>query len=162
MLTVVNHLNTSTFHDYWSGDADVITINTIEINKDDLTPIGGQFDSGADTTVTNLLMYLHLYKYYTTKFKYPVKFTVAVGTKVIYPINEGFLHLPDPTPSRFLAVYCVYSPHIAPTLASPYDILMMSKDYRNEFNGQDMKTYFGANSDPNYGQCSLTCHHDFL
>ena len=145
-------------HDYWDRDADVITVNAVAIDKDDPTAIRGQFDSGADDTVTNLLIYLHDYRPYTTKFKCPVKLTGAVGTNDIHPLGEGFLHLPAPNPSGFLAVRCFYSPHLSSTLVSPRDILKTSKDWRNGFSGQDMKTYFGANCDPNFGRCTLTCH----
>ena len=59
--TKVNLLDVGTMNDYWSGDPDIITVNAVEINKDDLTAICGQFDSGADATVINLLIYLHNY-----------------------------------------------------------------------------------------------------
>ena len=39
MPTCVNHLNTGTMHDYWSCDADVITVNTVDVDKDDPTVI---------------------------------------------------------------------------------------------------------------------------
>ena len=46
-------------NDYWWRDPDIITVNAVKINKDDPTAIRGQFDSGADERVTNLLIYLH-------------------------------------------------------------------------------------------------------
>ena len=52
-------------NDYWSHDPENITFNAVKISKDDPTTIRGQFDSGADTTVTNLLIYLHNYRPYT-------------------------------------------------------------------------------------------------
>ena len=60
--TKVNLLDVGTMNYYWSGDPDIITVNAVEINKDDSTAIHGQFDSGADATVTNLLIYLHNYQ----------------------------------------------------------------------------------------------------
>ena len=101
---------------------------------------------------------MYHYQPYTPKFRCPVKLTGAVGTNNIHPLGEGFLHLPAPNPSGFLAVRCFYSPHLSSTLVSPRDILKTSKDWRNGFSGQDMKTYFGANYDPNFGWCTLTCH----
>ena len=44
------------------------------------------------------------------------------------------------------------------TLVSPQDILKTLTDWRNGFSGQDMKTYFGANCDSNFGRCTFTCH----
>ena len=58
-LTKVNLLEVG--NDYWSPDLDIITVNAVEITKDDPTAICGQFDSSADATVTNLLIYLHKY-----------------------------------------------------------------------------------------------------
>ena len=48
-------------NDYWSHDPNDIIVNAVKIAKDDPTAIRGQFDSGADATVTNLLTYLHNY-----------------------------------------------------------------------------------------------------
>ena len=79
--TKVNLLGTGTMYDYWSDDRDVLTVNAIKFDKNDPTAIRGQFDSGAGVTVTNLLIYLHNYKHYNAKFKYPVKLTGAVDTK---------------------------------------------------------------------------------
>ena len=144
--------------DYWSQDPDIITVNAVKITKEDPTAIRGQFDSGANATVTNLLMYLHNYQTYTTKFKCPIKLTSAVGTTDMHPLGEGFLHFPAPTPCGSLAVQCFYSPHLSSTLVSPQDILKTSKNRRNGSSGQDMKTCFGANCDPNFGRCTFTCH----
>ena len=104
MAPCVNHLDTGTLYNYWSCDTNVVTVNVIEIDKDNLTTIHGQFYSGADATVTNLLIYLHVYKQYDATSKCPVKLTCAVGTQNMHPLGEGFLHLPAPTPSGFLAV----------------------------------------------------------
>ena len=82
--TEVNLLNVGTMNNYWSRDPDVITVNAVKITKDD--PI------------------LHNYEPYTTRFKYPVKVTGAVGTTDIHPLGEGFLHLPAPIPCSFLAI----------------------------------------------------------
>ena len=57
--TKVNLLNIGSMHDYWSRDLDIITVNAVEIDKDDPTAVCGQFDSGADAIVTNLPIYLH-------------------------------------------------------------------------------------------------------
>ena len=135
-----------------------ITVNAVEITKDDPTAIRGQFDSGANATVTNLLIYLHNYQPYTTQFKCSVRLTGVDGTTDIYPLGEGFLHLTAPTPSGYLGVRCFYYPHLSSTLVSPRDILKTSKDWRTGFSGQDMKTYFSANGDPNFGRCTFTCH----
>ena len=59
--TKVNLLDVGTMHDYWPRVADVITINAVANDKDDPTVIRGKFYSGADATVTNLLIYLHDY-----------------------------------------------------------------------------------------------------
>ena len=114
--------------EYWSRDPDIITVNAVMITKDDPTAIRGHFDSGADATITNLLMYLRNYRTYTTRFKCPVRLTGAVGTTDIYPLGEGFLHLPAPTPSGYLSVRCFYSHHLTSTLVSPRDILKTSPD----------------------------------
>ena len=105
-----------TMLNYWDHDAETITVNAVAINKDDPTAIHGQFDSSADATVTNLLIYLHSYRPYTQKFKCPVKLTGAVGTNDIHLLGEGFLHLPAPNMSDFLAVLCFYSPHLSSTI----------------------------------------------
>ena len=60
--TKVNLLDVGTMNDYWSHDPEDITVNAVKIAKDDPTAICGQFDSGADATVTNLLIYLHNYR----------------------------------------------------------------------------------------------------
>ena len=49
-------------NEYWSHDPDIITVNAVKITKDDPTAIYGQFDSGANATVTNLLACLHNYR----------------------------------------------------------------------------------------------------
>ena len=121
--TKVNLLDVGTMNDYWSQDPAVITVNTVEITKDDHTAICGQFDSGADAIVTNLLIYLYNYQPYTTRFKCPVRLTGAVGITDIYPLGEGFLYLPAPTPSGYLNVRYFYFPHLTSTLISPQDIL---------------------------------------
>ena len=59
--TKINLLDIGTMNDYWSRDPAVITVNAVGITKDCPTAIRGQFDSGADATVTNLLIYLHHY-----------------------------------------------------------------------------------------------------
>ena len=155
--TVVNHLDVGSLHKYW--DSTDVAVNAVAIDNDDPSAIRGQFDSGADASVTNLLIYLHKYRPYTPKFKCPVKLTGAVGSEDLYPLGEGFLHLPAPTPCGFLAVRCFYSPHLSSTLVSPRDLLKISQNWQTSFSGQDMKTYFGPNGDPNFGRCTLTCHH---
>ena len=70
--TKVNLLDVGTMNDYWSHDPDDIIFNAVRIAKDDPTAICGQFDSGADATVTNLLTYLHHYRPYTCRFKCPI------------------------------------------------------------------------------------------
>ena len=94
----------------------------LKSSKDYPTAIRGQFQSWADAIVINLVICLHDYKQYT------MKLTSAVGKKDIHPLGEGFLHLPAPTPSEFLAVYCFYSPRLSSTLVSPCEILKMSKN----------------------------------
>ena len=100
--TKVNLLDVGTMLDYWDRDEDIITVNAVAIDKDDPTAIRSQFDSGADATVTNLLIYLHAYQPYTPKFKCPVKLTGTVGTNDIHQLGEGFLYWPAPNPSGFL------------------------------------------------------------
>ena len=78
--TKVNHLDVGTMNEYWSHDPENITVNSLKISKDDPTAIRGQFDSGADATVTNLLIYLHNYRPYSTRFKCPVILTGAQTT----------------------------------------------------------------------------------
>ena len=89
-----------------------------------------------------------------------MRLTGAIGTDNIYPEGEGFLRLPAPTPSGYLDVRCFYSPHLTSTLVSPRDILKTSPNWKNGFSGQDMKTYFGRNGDPNFGRCTFTCHNN--
>ena len=139
--TKVNLLNISTMNDYWFQNP---------ITKNDPTAICGQFDSGADATVTNLLIYSHNYRPHTTRFKCPVSLTGAVGTTDIYSLGEGFLYMPAPTPSGYLGVCCFYSPHLTSTLVSPQDILKTSNNWKTGFSGQDIKTYFGTIGDPNF------------
>ena len=127
-------------NDYWSHDPDNIIVNAVKIAKDDPTAIRGQFDSGADATVTNLLTYLHNYRPYTRRFKCHVRLTGAIGTDNIYPEGEGFLHLPAPTPSGYLGVCCFYSPHLTSTLVSPRDILKTFPNWKTGFSGQDIQT----------------------
>ena len=115
---------------------------------------------GAEATVTNLLIYLHNYCPYTARFKCPVRLTGTVGTTNIYPLGEGFLHLPAPNPSGYLGVCCFYSPHLTSTLVSPRDILKTWPNSKTGFSGQDMKTYFGPNGDPNFGHCTFTYHNN--
>ena len=147
-------------NDYWSHNPNNITVNAVKIAKDDPTVICGQFDSGADATVTNLLPYLPNYQPYTCQFKCPVQLTGAVGSTNIYPLGKGFLHLPALTLSGYLGVCCFYSPDLTSTLVSPRDILKTSLNWKNGFSGQDMKTYFGPNGDPNFGRCTFTCHNN--
>ena len=124
----VNHLDVGTMNDYWSRDSEIITDNAVKINKDDPTAIRGQFDSGANTTVTNFLIYLHNYRPYANTYKCPVKLTGTVSTINIHPLGIVFLHLPAPTPCGFLAGQCFYSPRLSSSLNSPRDILKTWKD----------------------------------
>ena len=55
------------------------TMQSILIKIKITTIVRSQFDSGTDSTVTNLLICLHDYKQYNAKFKCPVKLTGAVG-----------------------------------------------------------------------------------
>ena len=119
LLTKMNLLDTGSMHDYLSQDPDIITFNTVKIDKYDPTTVCRQFDSNADAIVANLLGFLHDYNQYNSKFKCPVKLTGAVGTKCILPLGEGFLYLPASTSSIFLAVRCFYSHHLFATLVSP-------------------------------------------
>ena len=111
---------------YWSHDPEIITVNAVKITIDDPTAIQGRFYSGANATVTNLLIYLYNCCPYTAQFKCPVRLTIAVGTTNIYPLCEGFLHLPAPTPSGYLGVRCFYSPHLISAFVSLRDILKTS------------------------------------
>ena len=105
--TKVNLLDVGTMLDYWDHDAETITVNAVAIDKDDATAIRGQFDSGADATVTNLLIYLHSYRPYTRKFKCPVRLTGAVGSDDLYPLGEGFLQSAQVTaPCGLLSTRC--------------------------------------------------------
>ena len=45
--TKVNLLKTGSIHDYWSRNSDIITVNTVETNKDDPIAVCSQFDSVA-------------------------------------------------------------------------------------------------------------------
>ena len=58
--TKFNHLDVGNMNEYWSYDPEIITVNAVKIAKDDPTAIQGQFDSGADATVTNLLIFFHI------------------------------------------------------------------------------------------------------
>ena len=87
-----------------------------------------------------------------------MKLTGVGVTKDMHPLGKDFLHLLAPTPLRFLTVCCFFLPHLSSTLVSPRDILKRSKDWHNRFSGQYMKTYFGANCDPNFGRWTFTCH----
>ena len=100
--------------------------NAVKIAKDHPTTIRGRFDSGADTTVTNLLVYLHNYRPYSGLFKFPIRLTGAIGSVNIYHLSGDFLHLPAPTPSGYLGIRCFFSPHLNSCLVSPRDILKTS------------------------------------
>ena len=125
----------------------------------DSNEVCGQFDNGADTTVTNLLVYLHNSKPYDRKFKCPVQLTSTIGSNNVYPLGEGKLCVPAAIPGGYLAICCFYSPHLSSTLISPYDILKTTTRWNKDFSGQDMRSFFFANSNHNFGNCILTCHH---
>ena len=72
---------------------DPILIGVKAVALYEVNEVRGYFDNGADTTVTNLLVYLHNYKPYNHKFKYPVRLTGAVDYNDVYPLGEGKLHV---------------------------------------------------------------------
>ena len=120
----------------------------------DRNEVRGQFNNGADATVTNLLVYLHEYKLYDRKFKCPI-----VRSNDFYPLGEGKLCVPAAVPDGYLAVRCFYSPHLSSTLISPRDILKTATCWNKDFSGQDMRYFYFADGNPNFGNSILTCHH---
>ena len=83
---------------------DPILIDARTVAVHDGNQVCGQFNNGADTTVTNLLVYLHDYTPYDHKFKYHVWLTGAVGSNDVYPLGEGKLRVPAPIPSGYIAI----------------------------------------------------------
>ena len=97
MPTVVNDLDVDSLHNYLVNSLDNITVNVIAVGvavavaNNYRNAIRGQFDSGADASVNNVLIYFHNYSSYTKKLKYPVKLTSTVGTKDLYLLGEDFM-----------------------------------------------------------------------
>ena len=73
---------------------DTITIEVKGVAVEDVDVVCGQFNSGTDATITNLLVYLHDYKAYDREFKCPVKLPGDIGSNNEYPLEEGKLHIP--------------------------------------------------------------------
>ena len=84
--------------------------------------------------------------------------TGAVGSTDVFPLGEGKLHVPAAVPCGYIAICCFYSPHLSSTLISPRDILKTSKRLKKDFCGQDMRSHFPIDGNPNFGNCTLTCH----
>lgn len=69
--TFVNYLDVVTLKDHFVVDnPDQINIKSVVVNVEN--QVRGQYYSGAEASITNLLVYFHDYKAYTHKFKYPV------------------------------------------------------------------------------------------
>ena len=85
-------------------------VNAVTIDENDTIAdtdqICGQFEHGANATVTNFLVDLCEYKAYDHKFKCPVKLTGAIGFKLkIYPLGEGYyLYVPAPVSCGYLVI----------------------------------------------------------
>ena len=75
--------------------------------------VRAQFDSGADATLTNLLVYLHDYKPYNRKFKCPVRLTGTIGSTDVFPLGEDKINVPAAVPCGYIAIRCFYSPHLS-------------------------------------------------
>ena len=82
-----------------------------------------------------------------------------VGSTDVFPLGEGKLHVPAAVPCGYIAICCFYSPHLSSTLISPPDVLNTSKRWNKDFSGQDMRSFFLKDGDPNFGNWTLTCHH---
>ena len=44
-------------------------------------------------------------------------------------------------------------------MISPRGILKTTKNWNDDFSGQDMRSFFYTDGNPNFGNCILTCHH---
>ena len=122
------------------------------------TVIRAQLDTGADITCTNLLHVLHNYKPYTKSFPCRVRLVGAIGKNGdenlgIYPLGEGFLHIPASTQNGYIPVCCVYSPHLTSTLLCKDDIIRTQKHLRLRDFTTTIVKYYKA------GTFSLTCNH---
>ena len=82
--------------------------------------------------------------------------TGAVGSNNVYPFGEGKTYLPAAVPCGYIVIRCFYSPHLSSTLISPQDILKTATRWNKDFNGQDMRSFFFADSNPNFGDYTLT------
>ena len=69
------------------------------------------------------------------------------------------MHVPAQVPCGYLAIHCFYSPHLSSTLISPRDIFKIAKNLNEEFRGQDVRSFFYTDGNPNFGNYILTCHH---
>ena len=147
------------FDDNTPAVDDPILIDVKAVAARDGNEFRGQFDNGADATVTNLLVYLHNYKPYDRKFKYPFLLTGAVGSNNVYPLGEGKLRVPAAVPGGYLAIHCFYSSHLSSTLISPRDILKTAICWNKDFSRQDMRSFFFANGNLNLRNYILACHH---
>jgi len=119
------------------SSADTYRINNLEsdtsFSNDD---IRAQLDTGAMVTCTNLLHVFHDFRYYDTKFPCRKRLTGAIDKSVgILPLGEGTLHVPAINRQGYVAVKCLYSPHLTSTLLSENDILFTSGDAEHVFSG---------------------------
>ena len=111
---------------------DPILIDVKAVTTHDGNEVCGQFNNGADTTVTDLLVY--------RQFKRPASLTGAVGSKFIYPLGQGKLGVPAAVNSGYSAIHCFYSPNLSSTLFIPRNILKTTTRCNKDFSGQDMKS----------------------
>ena len=69
------------------------------------------------------------------------------------------LHVPAAIPCGYIPIRCFYLPYPSSFLVSSWDILKTGKRWNKDFSGQDMRSFFLQDGNPNFGNCTLTCHH---
>ena len=87
---------------------DPILIDVKAVAAYDGNGVCGQFDNSADTTVTNLLIYLHNYKPCNCQFKCPVWLTGDDSSNDVCSLGKGKLRVPADVSSVYLVICCFY------------------------------------------------------
>ena len=119
--------------------------------------IRAQLDTGAMVTCTNFCT-LYDFRYYDSKFPCTKRLTGAIDKSVgVLPLGEGSLRVPAINRQGYIAVKCLYSPHLTSTLLSENDVLLTSEDSETGYSGQTIAKHFTNNRST--GNFTLLCNH---
>lgn len=128
-------------HDVIPDDTPVQQVTTTDLEDDGPR---AQIDTGAFVSCTDQLHLIHRFKKFSKDYPCPVKMMPASEGSDLFPVGHGFLHVPAPVPSGYLAVRVFYHPRLRTTVIDERDFARAAGHSLNRIKSESISKYHTA------------------